>query len=75
MRSITVKVQDQTYRDIRAWCAQHDTCVSHVVQKYLSDLPSQPDAGSPALPEPFQPNRRRARIDHSDLAEFLGLHE
>lgn len=48
MRKITVSVQDATYRRIRAWCAQRDTCISHVVQAFLSDLPQREDAVSPA---------------------------
>ena len=51
MRNITVKVDDQTYRDIRAWCAQRDTCVSHVVQAFLRDLPNRQD--DPCLPLPY----------------------
>ena len=50
MRHITVTVQEQTYRDIRAWCAQRDTCVSHVVQAILADLPRLNNVRSFPLP-------------------------
>ena len=46
MRKITVSVQDETYRQIRAWCAQRDTCISHVVQAFLNDLPNRKDGVS-----------------------------
>jgi hypothetical protein len=48
MRKITVSVQDETYRRIRAWCAQRDTCISHVVQAFLNDLPNREEAFSAA---------------------------
>lgn len=39
MRNITVAINDQTYHDVRVWCAQRDTSVSRVVQTFLEDLP------------------------------------
>lgn len=39
MRNITVTVGDEIYRQIRIWCAQRNTCISHVVQAFLNDLP------------------------------------
>lgn len=55
MRHITVTVQDDTYREIRAWCAKRDTCVSHVVQAFLADLPRLASVHSfplPSAPDP-----------------------
>jgi hypothetical protein len=39
MRNITVSIDDQTYHDVRVWCAQRDTSVSRVVRTFLEDLP------------------------------------
>ena len=39
MRNITVSINDQVYHDVRVWCAQRDTSVSAVVQRFLEDLP------------------------------------
>ena len=55
MRNITVTVQDETYREIRAWCAQRDTCVSHVVQDFLNDLPRLKEVRR--FPLPAAPDR------------------
>jgi hypothetical protein len=70
MRNITVKIDDQTYRGIRAWCAQRDTCVSHVVQAFLSDLPRLQNVRRFPLPE--APDRRSlgARFDALPLKEL-----
>ena len=51
MRNITLTIEDQTYREIRAWCAQRDTCVSHVVQIFLKDLPRLKQIHRFPLPE------------------------
>ena len=51
MRNITVTVEDETYREIRAWCALRDTCVSHVVQAFLHDLPRLQEVRRFPLPE------------------------
>jgi hypothetical protein len=55
MRHITVSVQDDTYREIRTWCASRDTCISHVVQAFLTDLPRLPEVRS--FPLPAAPDR------------------
>ena len=55
MRHITISVQDDTYREIRTWCASRDTCISHVVQALLTDLPRLAEVRSfplPAAPDP-----------------------
>ena len=55
MRNITVTVRDETYRQIRIWSAQRDTCVSHVVQTFLEDLPRLQEVRRfplPAAPDP-----------------------
>jgi hypothetical protein len=49
MRNITITVQNETYRQIRIWCAQHNTCISHVVQALLNDLPNRKDLQSVAV--------------------------
>jgi hypothetical protein len=70
MRNITVKIDDETYRGIRAWCAQRDTCVSHVVQAFLSDLPRLQNVRRFPLPDP--PDRRSlgARFNALELSEI-----
>ncbi len=70
MRNITVKVEDETYRDIRAWCAHRDTCVSHVVQAFLNDLPRLQNVRRFPLPE--APDRRSlaARFNALELSEI-----
>jgi hypothetical protein len=70
MRNITVKVDDHAYRVIRAWCAQRDTCVSHVVQAFLSDLPRLQNVRRFPLPE--APDRRSlgARFNALELSEI-----
>ena len=40
-RNITLAIDADTYRDIRIWCAERNTCISHVVQAFLRDLPSR----------------------------------
>jgi hypothetical protein len=55
MRNVTVTVPDKTYREVRAWCAQRDTCISHVVQAFLKDLPRLTQVRGfplPGAPEP-----------------------
>jgi hypothetical protein len=51
MRNITVSISDQTYRDIRVWCAKRDTSVSRVVQTFLEDLPRLKQARRFPLPD------------------------
>jgi|HubBroStandDraft_1064217.scaffolds.fasta_scaffold53874_2 hypothetical protein len=40
MRSITVKVTDQAFKDARVWAAAHDTSVSAIVQYCIQRLPN-----------------------------------
>lgn len=74
MRKITVSIQDETYRTIRAWCAQRDTCVSHVVQAFLNDLPRLEDVGRFPLPEAPDERSIAARFDALEGARFGALH-
>jgi hypothetical protein len=60
VRNITVAIDDQTYRNIRLWCAMRDISVSRVVRTILNGLPrlehvrhfplpQAPDPGSPGF--------------------------
>jgi hypothetical protein len=69
MRKITVTVQNETYRQFRAWCAQRDTCVSHVVQAFLNDLPRMQDVGRFPLPEAPDPRSLGELFNRLDLSE------
>lgn len=70
MRNITVSISDQTYREIRAWCAHRDTCVSHVVQAFLNDLPRlQEEVRRFPLPEAPDTHSLGARYNSLDLSE------
>jgi len=51
MRNITVTVGHETYRQIRVCCALRNTCASHVVQAFLSDLPRLQDVRGFPLPD------------------------
>ena len=65
MPKITVRVTDELYHKIRIWCAHRDTCVSHVVQSFLAELPDlekiqdyhAPD-NPKALVSQFSPSRQ-----------------
>jgi hypothetical protein len=37
-KNITVIISEQTYRDVRVWCARRNASVSEVVEAYLRDL-------------------------------------
>ena len=69
MRNITVTISQETYRQIRAWCAQRDTCVSHVVQAFLNDLPRLQDVRRFPLPEAPDPRSVAALFDRLELSE------
>jgi hypothetical protein len=69
MRNITVTVSQETYREIRTWCAQRDTCVSHVVQAFLKDLPRLVDVRRFPLPEAPDPLSVGALFDRLELSE------
>ena len=73
MRKITVSIQDATYRQIRAWCAQRDTCVSHVVQAFLNDLPRLEDVRRFPLPDAPDDRSIGARFDALEGARFGAL--
>ena len=51
-KNITLSVDRETYRDIRIWCAQRNTTISHVVQSFLEDLPSRADQYDLFSPKP-----------------------
>ena len=69
MRNITVTVSAETYRQIRAWCAQRDTCVSHVVQAFLNDLPRLEEVRRFPLPEAPDPESLAALYNRLSLSE------
>jgi len=73
MRHITVTVEDETYRQIRIWCAGRDTCVSHVVQAFLNDLPRLEDVRSFPLPEAPDPGCLGATLDRFHQAEIEAI--
>lgn len=70
MRNVTVTVQDRTYRQIRAWCAQRDTCISHVVRAFLEDLPRLQDVRRFPLPEAPDPRSLGALFNRLDMDEI-----
>ncbi len=70
MRHITVSVEDHTYRQIRAWCAQRDTCVSHVVQAFLNDLPRLEHVETFPLPVAPDPGSLAAYAEAYRLKEL-----
>jgi len=74
VRHITVSVEDQTYREIRAWCAQRDTCVSHVVQAFLKDLPRLEHVHRFPLPGAPDPMSLASHFNdlYSQEAEVIG---
>ena len=37
-KNITVRISDQTRRDVRIWCARRNASLSEVVEAYLQDL-------------------------------------
>lgn len=76
MRNVTVTVNDKTYREIRAWCARRDTCVSHVVQAFLHDLARLPDVHRFPLPEAPDPRSLGARFNdlQAEEAEAIRRH-
>jgi len=70
MRNITIKIDAQTYRGIRAWCAQRDTCVSHVVQAFLTDLPRLENVPRFPLPDAPDPRSLGARINALEVSDI-----
>jgi hypothetical protein len=56
MRSITVKISDDPYRDARAWAARRDTSAA-AVQYLLQTLPTVRRAARafPEAPQPLVP--------------------
>ncbi len=70
MRNITVSVEDVTYREIRAWCALRDTCVSHVVQAFLHDLPRLEKVSRFPLPEAPDLRSLGAHFDRLEMDEI-----
>jgi hypothetical protein len=71
MRKITVSVQDKTYRRIRAWCAQRDVCISHLVQAFLNGLPSREEAFSLANRSQNAPRDERHFIELQRLMQEM----
>lgn len=70
MRNITVTIEDQTYREIRAWCALRDTCVSHVVEAFLYDLPRMENVRRFPLPEAPDPRSLGAHFNRLAMDEI-----
>ena len=70
MRNITVTVEDDTYREIRAWCALRDTCVSHVVQAFLHDLPRLENVHRFPLPEAPDPRCLGAHFERLEMEDI-----
>jgi hypothetical protein len=73
MRHLTVSVDEQTYRDARAWCAQRDTCVSHVVQAFLNDLWRLSEVRRFPLPSAPDSRSLAARYDRLELNEAQAI--
>ena len=75
MPKVTVRVDEKTYRQIRTWCAERDTCVSHVVQTFLRDLPqlkNVPQFPLPSAPAP-PPRRSQAELEREAELEMINL--
>jgi len=70
MRNITVTVEDETYRHIRAWCARRDTCVSHVVRAFLTDLPRLEGIRRFPLPDAPSPRSLGTQFNQLELSEI-----
>ena len=73
MRHITVTVEDDTYRQIRIWCAERETCVSHVVQAFLKDLPRLEEVRTFPLPDAPDPASLGALYDRFHQAEVEAI--
>jgi hypothetical protein len=73
MRHITVTVEEETYRQIRIWCAERDTCASHIVQAFLKDLPRLKDVRSFPLPDAPDPASLGAVHDRFHQAEVEAI--
>jgi hypothetical protein len=69
MRNITVSISDQTYREIRVWCAKRDVSVSRVVQTFLEDLPRLKHARRFPLPDAPPPATLRPLYEQLEPAE------
>jgi hypothetical protein len=37
-KNITVTISQQTYRDVRVWCARRNASISEVVEAYFRDV-------------------------------------
>lgn len=71
MRNITVAIEDQSYHDVRLWCARRDVSVSRVVQTFLQDLPRLKDCRRfplPGAPDPGSLAALFEELDTEDLA-------
>ena len=75
MRNITVAINDQTYRNIRVWCALRDTSVSRVVQTFLNDLPRLENVRRFPTPEAPEPGSFGEQFDQLDPEELQMIRE
>ena len=73
MRNITVAIDDQTYRNIRLWCAMRDISVSRVVQTFLIDLPRLENVRRFPLPQAPDPGSLGLRFDELPADEIAYL--
>ena len=74
-RNVTLTVNEETYREARAWCARRDTCVSRVVQTFLNRLPQIEDLDAFLQPKPPDLSRFEAILNElkSNPESGLGL--
>jgi hypothetical protein len=73
MRNITVAVDDQTYRNIRMWCAMRDISVSGVVRTFLNDLPRLEHVRRFPLPQAPDPGSLGCSFDEVHRQEMINL--
>jgi len=74
MRNITVAIDDQTYRNVRLWCATRDVSISHVVQTFLNDLPRLENVHRFPTPGAPDSNSLGALFDRLDPAHLNIAH-
>jgi hypothetical protein len=73
MRNMTITIEDQTYREIRAWCAHRDTCPSHVVRAFLKDVLRMNDIHRFPLPIAPDPKSLGSRFNDLYAAEVEAI--
>jgi hypothetical protein len=75
MRNITVTVEDQTYHDIRLWCAARDVSVSRLVKTFLQDLHRLKDCRRFPLPAAPDPGSLAALFDELNIEDLARLRQ